>query len=289
MTGIRRGLACIVTLLLICGGTIVAVTRFIGAEGKVESSSEVVADDPSPKARNEAGRPIPGPADAEAEFQAALLLFHEGKLAEAEKRFTRIAKDRQGTTWGEKSQYELAECQYQQKKYVYAYASFERLHVDYPATVYLPNLVRREHELAQLWLAQSDSQVPAEQKLPWTAHFDGRLPILDTPGSALQVLESVRQHEPDGPLADDATIRIADYYMKDRDFESAALYYECVIAEYRRSPLLPYARFAAIEARMPGNLGPQSNRPGLETARTLVKQILRTFPDFDDHGNPNRR
>ena len=38
---------------------------------------------------------------AEAEFQAALKLFQQGKLAEAEKEFARIAKNRKGTPWGE--------------------------------------------------------------------------------------------------------------------------------------------------------------------------------------------
>ena len=47
--------------------------------------------------------------------------------------------------------------------------------------------------------------------MPWYARFNGRLPLVDTqrqrPG---QVLEHVRHHDPTGPLADDAVLRIAD-------------------------------------------------------------------------------
>src|SRR5262249_8306980 len=48
---------------------------------------------------------------AEAEFQAALKLFQQGNLAEAEKEFTKIAKDRKGSSWGEDGLYYLAETQ----------------------------------------------------------------------------------------------------------------------------------------------------------------------------------
>src|SRR5207253_7282749 len=94
-------------------------------------------------------KPVPNP-QADAELQAALKLFQQGKFAEAEKRFAPIAKQRKGTTWGENSQYYLAECQYQRKKYVDAHDSFERLHADYPATEYLEKLVNREYAIAQI-------------------------------------------------------------------------------------------------------------------------------------------
>jgi outer membrane protein assembly factor BamD len=99
------------------------------------------------------------------EFQSAPKLFRMGKFAEAERQLAWIAQVRRGTTWGERAQYYLAESQYQQKKYVQALESFERLYADYPATDYIRELVDREYEIAQLWLAQSDPQALAEKKL----------------------------------------------------------------------------------------------------------------------------
>ncbi len=61
-------------------------------------------------------------------------MFQQGKLAEAEKEFAKIAKNRKGTTYGENGQYYLAETQFQRKKYVDAHDSFEKLHADYPGT-----------------------------------------------------------------------------------------------------------------------------------------------------------
>ena len=102
-------------------------------------------------------KPAPDPA-ADAEFQAALKLFQQGKFEEAEKQFAKIAKNRKETTWGENAQFYLAECQFQRKKYVNAHDSYEKLHADYPATEYLDKLTQREYEIAQIWLAQDRSQ-----------------------------------------------------------------------------------------------------------------------------------
>ena len=45
-------------------------------------------------------KPAPDPV-ADAEFQAAIKLFQQGKFEEAEKQFAKIAKDRKQSTWGE--------------------------------------------------------------------------------------------------------------------------------------------------------------------------------------------
>src|SRR5947209_3189374 len=75
-------------------------------------------------------RPIAKPApdpEADAEFQAALKLFQQGKFEEAEKQFTTIAKNRKQSTWGENAQFYVAESQFQRKKYVAAHDSYEKL------------------------------------------------------------------------------------------------------------------------------------------------------------------
>jgi outer membrane protein assembly factor BamD (BamD/ComL family) len=225
-------------------------------------------------------KPAPDPA-ADAELDAAVKLFHQGKYDEAEKSFTKIAKDRKGTEWGENAQYYLAESQYQHKKYVAAHDSYEKLYADYPATAYKDKLVKREYELAQLWLAQTDPKAAADKKLPWTARFDGRLPWIDSQGSGLRALEHVRNNYPDGPMAEQASIEIADFYVKHDDYESAAMYYDQYIDEYtgKKSPHLQYAQLAAIDARMKGYLGPEYDSSGLEKARDMIGRTMKTFPE----------
>ncbi len=216
---------------------------------------------------------------AEKEFDEAHKLFQQGKLDEAEQAFAKIAKNRKGTHYGEKSQFYVAEIQYQQKKYVKANDSYERLFADYPGTEFLDKLVSREYSLAQMWLSQSDPKAKATEKFPWTAHFTGELPLIDTQGTGLRALEHVRHHYSDGPLADDAVLQIAEFHMRTGDYESAATYYDQLIADHQKSPFFQKAQLAAIDARMKAYLGPEYDGSGLEKARDLVKQTMTTFPD----------
>ncbi len=215
-------------------------------------------------------RPMVKPAKdpkADAEFQAALKLFQQGKFAEAEKPFEKIAKDRKGTPYGEDGQYYLAETQFQRKKYTSAHDSFEKLHKDYAATSYRDKLSGREYAIAQIWGLQDDPKAPKDKLIPWYGRFDGRLPIIDVQGSKLQALEHVRQNDPDGPLADDASLQIADHHMRHKDYDSAAVYYDQFIMEYPKSPFLQEVQHAAIDSRMKGYLGPEYDSSGLEKAR----------------------
>ena len=211
---------------------------------------------------------------AEAEFNAAHTLFEQGKLSLAEKEFARIAKNRKGTPVGEDCQFYLAETRFQRQKYVDAHDSFELLKKDYPATEHMDKLVSREYEIARIWFAQADPKTPKEKLIPWYGRFDGRIPIIDSQGSALKALEHVRQNDPLGPLADDATMGIADYYMTHNDFESASIYLEQFLNDHHKSPLLHEAQLAAIDARIKGYRGPDFDAAGLEKARNIIRKTI---------------
>jgi outer membrane protein assembly factor BamD (BamD/ComL family) len=216
------------------------------------TSSELAASETPTNAQNPPDQALQAAPKLplEPEFQGAPTLFRLGRFAEAERQFAWIAAVRPGTSWGERGQYYVAECQFQQKKYFAALKSFERLHTDYPATGYLDKLVERQYEIAKLWLVQSDPSISADKKLPWIARLDGRLPLFGTRKWALQALEHVRQNEPCGPLADDANIQIADYYMRHQEFETAALYCAQAVTDYPKSPFRLYGRISAIYARI---------------------------------------
>jgi outer membrane protein assembly factor BamD (BamD/ComL family) len=80
-------------------------------------------------------------------------------------------------------------------------------------------------------------------------------------------------------LADRASFEIAEHYMKHRDYDSAALYYDQFIHEYPKSPLLQQVHLAAIQARLNGYLGPEYDSSGLVKAREGVRKTLKTFPE----------
>ena len=145
----------------------------------------LVVLDPDPRVRRLAARWPSPPKDpkADAEFQAALKLFQQGKFAEAEKEFAKIAKNRKGTPWGENAQYYLAETQYQRKKYVDAHDSFEKLARRLPGHR-IPRQAGQPRVRHRPALdAPRRPQGTQGEADPWYGRFDGSLPFIDTKGT----------------------------------------------------------------------------------------------------------
>jgi TolA-binding protein len=271
MAMIHPRLASTLALQLIFLGTITTKTH-------AQSLSDVVIEDAVNKLLDPLGGPSqPAPKlKVDGEFQSAPTLFRQGKFADAERQFAWIAEVRKGTTWGERSQYYLAECQYLQKKYVEALGSLERLHRDYPGTDYCDQLIRREYEIAEHWITWTKPAVLTEKKLPLPLPPQaGEAPhAAGTEKLALRALEDVRHQFPSSPLAAEASIKVAEYYMAKGGYASAAMYYDVVIAEYPKSPLCPRARRGAIEARVQSYLLNHRDTAGMRLARELAKLFL---------------
>lgn len=217
---------------------------------------------------------------ADEALAAAAKLMKEGKVAEGEAAYKKAAKDYKDSYWGEKAQFALSESLFRRHRYYKAYEGYEEVLTRYPSSHYRDTIVGREYEIAQIFLAQTDPEIKREQ-LPWTSHFNGTLPLFDTNGFALQVLEHVRHHEPDrdAPLGDDAVLQIADQHMKHRSYELAAMHYEQLATDYPKSPFVQRAQLAAIDARMKDYLGPEYDGAGLEKARETIKQTMAMFPE----------
>ena len=215
---------------------------------------------------------------SDAEYLAAKKLFDVGDYAGALKLLTPLAKRevKKGTPWGEKAQFWKAETQFRLKKYVDANDSYEILIKKYPGTEYVDKLVAREFEIAQLWLAHED---PKAKPMDWTSHFDGRQPLIDTGSFAVKALDHVRLHDPQGPLADDAALRTADHYHTIGDYETAAVYYDQLLAEHTKSPYRERAQLSSIDAKMKGYIGPEYDISGLEQARETIQKTMAEFPE----------
>lgn len=61
--------------------------------------------------------------------------------------------------------------------------------------------------------------------------------------SAIHMFEKIIEHNPKGPFAADAQIKIADCYLKLKKFDSAIENYEKLIENYRDSAWVGYAKF----------------------------------------------
>lgn len=222
--------------------------------------------------------PAPDP-DAESAFRAAEEQFQQGQFGEAETAFARLAKRKKGTSWGEKAQFYLAETQFQRGELVSAHDSYEKLFTDYPGTQFLDRAVNREFAIAQHWMNSIAPGAEPEQKMSPAGWWQGRHPAIDVSGHALAVLEHVRHHDPTGPLADDAVMRIADFHYANQNYEEAAIYYDQLITDHPKSDLLQKAQLASVDAKVKSYLGPDYDGAGLEQARELITQSMATFPE----------
>jgi tetratricopeptide (TPR) repeat protein len=206
-------------LLLLCAGTVMA------------DSQERSADDT---------------------FRTAERLYSLRRYDEAEPHFARIATICESTRRGECGLYYLAECQYQQKKYIAAFESFERLHSAYPGSDFREQIVGREYEMAEIWLARANGERPQKRVVEASGRIDSPLTPTDFRELALRAFIAVRHNDPTGVKAGDAAIRIAQYYMSIHDYDSAGIYYEQFIGEYCKSPMRTTARIGRLEALIRG-------------------------------------
>jgi outer membrane protein assembly factor BamD (BamD/ComL family) len=237
-------------------------------------------------------KPVNDPA-ADKELKEAEALIQQGRLDEAEKAYKAIAKKRKETNWGERAQFALAELQFKRENYVGANDAYQELMKDYAGTRYRDKVAEREYAIAQIWLSSIEDsnpppdknkdkgkdKTPAKPKFSWLDRFSGKLPLVDTSGHALQTLEHVRHHDVDGPLADDAVLRIADYHYDHGNWEDASINYDQLLAEHPKSPFVRRAQLASIDAKLKNYLGPEYDGSGLDQAKGMIRNHLETFPE----------
>jgi TolA-binding protein len=237
---------------------------------------------------------------AEADFKAAEKLFRQGEFLEAEKTFEKLAKSRKDSYWGEKAQYYLAESQFQRGNFRKSMDSFTKLFSVNAGTRYADKASQRLYQIGIAWMtyAQPDPGPPpgsggtTEAKDPkkdaavrpvatfqWADHFNGRLPIVDTGGFAEKALEQVKVWDTEGPYADQAAIKIADYHYANKDYETAATDYKDFIANYPKSRFLRRAQLACIDANMKAYQGPEYDGSGLDEAKKTIEQTRILFPE----------
>jgi outer membrane protein assembly factor BamD (BamD/ComL family) len=231
---------------------------------------------------NEGWTPIreaPNP-EADKQLEAATALYRQGKYDQAEPLLAAIAKKHKGESWGMKAQFLLAEAYYEQGKYYWANDAYVLLMKDYPNNDYADKAVIREYDIAQKWFAYApDPKNKPDAKFDWWARFEGKVPLLDSKGYAIKALEHVREHDANGPLSDDACVRLADHFMEAHDYETAAMYYDQVVTDHPKSEHVRRAQLASIDAKLKGYMGPEYDGQTLDSALDSIRQTRAAFPE----------
>ncbi len=249
------------------------------------------------------------PPEAMAAYKAAEELMNDKKYDKARDAFWTVAKKYEGYPIREDAVFMTGECCYLAQRYAKAEDKYNLVIKENPTTRHLDDISKRKFEIARIWLNFPDIVTPEDVKPvnfdepsatppPQTGWqeprgisyavpiipelWDKRRPLFDTQGRALEALKSIWLNDPTGPLADDALMLSASYYLRKGDFVEADHLYELLRKEFNKSPHLENAFVLGAHAKLMSYQGPDYDGNELEEAEKLIKTTLRLYPQRAD-------
>lgn len=241
------------------------------------------------------------------QVEAAREQFDRKQYATALKSYEAIAKKYEESAIGEEAWFRIGECYYALKEYPKAQDAYDKLFADYPSTKYVSKASQRLFVIARTWMevadpassstiktvsqtvevkdfaqTESNSGDPSVRYSLVPNFFDKTRPLLDTRGRARKALKSIWLNDPTGPLADDALMLTATYYLKRGNHVEADRYFANLREMYPESPHLEKAFVLGSHAKQMAYQGPYYDNTSLISARNLKEQTLTLFPNSED-------
>jgi len=97
--------------------------------------------------------------------------------------------------------------------------------------------------------------------------------------AGVRILQDMVEQNPYGQRADEAQFRVAEYYLRNKDYREAADAYTLVAAQYKDSRYREEALFMRAKASYLDNPGPKRDPLPYEEARAGLADYLRAYPD----------
>jgi len=163
--------------------------------------------------------PPAGADEGEPIFQEGRAAAEAGRASSAAGTFAKLIKQYPTSAYRPEAMWLRAEALFAAKDYDEAYHQYEQLMDEYAGSPHYGAALKREMEIADLYLG------PVRQRVLG-------LPLLSGEDEAIAILRRVYEHQPLGDLADDVILRIADYYWSKRRWEEAEQYYDKYCREY---------------------------------------------------------
>jgi tetratricopeptide (TPR) repeat protein len=96
----------------------------------------------------------------------------------------------------------------------------------------------------------------------------------------VQALKSVSLHDIDGPLADDALMTLATFYLRRKDYREADHYFKTIREQCPKSEFLPASYILGAHSSLNSYQGAQYDGKQLEEAKKLTTSAVRLYPDL---------
>lgn len=261
------------------------------------------------------------PKDAKdhAALKVAQKQFDEGQYAISERGFKAISRKRNPSKFElfgsskdrptydpirEEAVFYLAESQFQQNSLANAANNYQMLVKDYPSTRYMDESTRRLFEISKQWLgvdgfatteeirqvdaetgagnAPLSSQKAAKRFSAIPNFSDPSRPVFDKGGHALKSLKTIWLNDPSGPLADDALMLAATYYLRNEEYREADRLFTILREQFSKSPHLQNAFVLGSHVKLMSYQGAVYDEQLLADSKQLKEQALRLYPDLPE-------
>jgi len=200
--------------------------------------------------------------------------FDARDYGRAEKTLARLIKDYPQSPYRAEAMWLRAEALFARQRYYKAYEQYEDLIKQYAGSPRYHQALRREIEIAELYLGPVRRRVLG-------------IPLLSGETEALEILRRVYEHQPTGDLADDVVLRIADYYWSKRRWEDAEEYYDKYCKEYPNGEAIRHAELRRAQCTINQCKGPTYDTTPLRLAEDRLRQFQEKYPqDAVRHGVP---
>lgn len=218
-------------------------------------------------------------------FAAAEQLFRDEDYVGAARAFKRIAKRHKDTPLEEEALFLQGESWFLSNHLPSAQDAYATLLTRYPTTRFLPQAIQRSYDIAFYWL--EDSQLRSQGKAPrhgaftqYVNLFDRTRPLLDTEGRAIETIETIQQHDPFGPLTDDAVMMAGAHKFTAGNYIQAAGYYDQVVNDQPKSEHAARAYVLGAQAFLRSYQGPSYDGSELQAAERLTRAALQRGPEL---------
>ena len=216
---------------------------------------------------------FPNDRIARALFEEAVALYEAEEYSLAAERFERAAKRAADSVLREDAWFLAGESWFFADCYPRANRCYDKVLNGFDYTRYLDVIVRRKFLIARYW-EQVGFDIPLLLSLQF---WDPSRPRFDTLGHSLKTYNSIRMHDPTGPLADDAIMATGGIYFRKGRYADAAEEYKTLRKDYPKSEHILDAHLLGLHATLASYQGPAYDGKPLEEAREITYQTLRLF------------
>lgn len=218
-------------------------------------------------ADGEAWRAIdpPDPDSPEGRLQAIRKLLAEQKGSAAEKAATRWLDDHRGHPMAVEAYLLRGDARVAQRRFYKALFDYEYLIRRYPASEQFHTALRREYEIARMYVNGKNRRLLG-------------LPILPADGEGAEILIRIQERAPGSAIGEKAHLLLGDYYFNDGQMTNAAEAYSLFLENYPNSPNREFAVLRTVQASLARYKGPRYDQRGLIEAQQRLRLYQSEYP-----------